>query len=98
VPSTSSRRVLITGGDEFVGPTAVRRFPAEGDVVMAHLEPLTSRNRTEELVRGNGPFDRPRPRPSAALRTRSLASRWSGRRRSHWSAPWAGRWQDTAYV
>nr|MCH9767914.1 SDR family oxidoreductase [Actinomycetes bacterium] len=51
------RRVLITDADEFLGPAAVRRFRASGDVVTAHSEPLTSRDRAAELVREHGPFD-----------------------------------------
>lgn len=55
--TNSPRRVLITDADEFLGPAAVRRFRASGDVVTAHSEPLTSRDSAAELVREHGPFD-----------------------------------------
>ena len=54
---TATRRVLVTDANDFVGPAAVERFRAGGDVVIAHTEPLTSRAATHRLVADHGPFD-----------------------------------------
>lgn len=55
--SATSRRVLVTDADEFVGPAAVERFRTGGDDVVARREPLTAREQVDALVRDEGPFE-----------------------------------------
>ena len=47
----------MTDAREFIGPAAVERFRAEGEVVVERVDPLTSREETAALVDGEGPFD-----------------------------------------
>mgnify|MGYP001825244807 CR=1 FL=1 len=53
----TGRRVLVTDADHFIGPAAVDRFRSGGDEVIAHIEPLGSREATASLVADHGPFD-----------------------------------------
>lgn len=57
MPRSTSRRVLVTDAEKFVGPAAVDRFTIEGDQVTAHAEPLRSRAELDALVVEEGPFD-----------------------------------------
>lgn len=52
-----ARRVLVTDADHFVGPAAVERFRAEGDHVVARVEPFGSRVEVAAFVAEHGPFE-----------------------------------------
>lgn len=51
------RRVLITDAEEFIGPSAVARFRAEGDDVVAVTEPFEAREDVADTMAAYGPFD-----------------------------------------
>lgn len=49
--------MLVTDSEDFIGPAAVARFEAGGDVVVSVEEPLSGRSMLEALVEQHGPFD-----------------------------------------
>ena len=51
------RRVLITDAEEFIGPSAVARFRAEGDDVVAVTEAFEAREDVADTMAAYGPFD-----------------------------------------